>query len=188
MPATPFLPGLPPVAARSLTAAFDAGRLSSDGGLIVLREIASRLGLVQAIAARLRDDRDSTRVLRSSLARMLMIALQPATRTATTFSGADLMVSCPGGLENLADWRALARIGLGGIDLYCRSFVQPPQRIILDMDDIDDSSSNSPWCAVTAPTAPSPRWCCREPCAATNPRTGRGRQGALREELLAVRT
>ena len=34
---------------------FDAGRLSSDGGLIVLREIASRLGLAQAIAARLRD-------------------------------------------------------------------------------------------------------------------------------------
>jgi hypothetical protein len=50
----------------------------------------------------------------------------------------------------------LARIGLGGIDLYCRSFVQPPQRIILDMDDIDDPSSNSPWCAVTATTAPSP--------------------------------
>jgi len=36
--------------------------------------------------------------------------------------------------ENLADWRALARIGRGGIDLYCRSFVRPRQRIILDMD------------------------------------------------------
>ena len=43
--AIPFLPGLSPVAARSPTATFDAGRLSSDGGLIVLREIASRLGL-----------------------------------------------------------------------------------------------------------------------------------------------
>jgi hypothetical protein len=65
MPAIPLLPGLSPVAARSLTATFDAGRLSSDGGLIVLREIASRLGLVQAIAARFPDDRDSTRVLHS---------------------------------------------------------------------------------------------------------------------------
>ena len=48
-----------------LTATFDAGCLSSDGGLIVLREIASRLGLVRAIAAGLRDDRDSTRVQHS---------------------------------------------------------------------------------------------------------------------------
>ena len=78
MHATPFLPGLSPVGAKSLTATFDAGRLSSDGGLIVLREIASRLGLAQVIAARLRDDRDPTRVLHSysemALARMLMIA------------------------------------------------------------------------------------------------------------------
>jgi len=65
MPATPFLPDLSPVGARLLTATFDAGRLSSDGGLIVLREIASRLALAQAIAARLRDDRDSTCVLHS---------------------------------------------------------------------------------------------------------------------------
>ena len=57
--------------------------------------------------------------------------------------------------------------GSVGSILYCRSFVQQPQRIILDMDDIDDPSSNSPWCAVTATTAPSPRWCCRKPCAAT---------------------
>ena len=57
--------GLSPVGARLLTATFDAGRLSSDGGLIVLREIASRLGLARAIAARLRDDRDSTCVLHS---------------------------------------------------------------------------------------------------------------------------
>jgi hypothetical protein len=41
-------------------------------------------------------------------------------------------------LENLADWRALARIGLGQIDLYCRSFKIPPRQIVLDIDDTDD--------------------------------------------------
>ena len=51
--------------AKSLTATFDVGRLSSDGGLIVLREIAARLGLAQVIAARLRDDRDPTRDIRN---------------------------------------------------------------------------------------------------------------------------
>jgi hypothetical protein len=54
-------------------------------------------------------------------------------------SGADLM-SQPtlSRLENLPDWRALARIGLGQIDLYCRSFAHPPHRISLDIDDTDD--------------------------------------------------
>ena len=32
MHATPLLPGLSPIAGKSLTATFDAGRLSSDGG------------------------------------------------------------------------------------------------------------------------------------------------------------
>ena len=48
MIATPILPGLSPVACKSLTATFDAGRLSSDGGLVVLREIATRLMNLQA--------------------------------------------------------------------------------------------------------------------------------------------
>ena len=78
MNATPILPGLSPVAGKPLTATFDAGRLSSDGGVIVLREIAARLGLAQAITARLRDERDPTRVQHSygemAQARMLMIA------------------------------------------------------------------------------------------------------------------
>ena len=41
-------------------------------------------------------------------------------------------------LENLAGWRALARIGLGQIDVFCRSFARPPTRIVLDIDDTDD--------------------------------------------------
>ena len=159
MHAMPILPGLSPVEAKSLTATFDAGRLSSDGGVIVLREIAARLGLAQAITARLRDERDPTRVQHSYVemaqARMLMIAAgyedcddidalrtDPALKIACgrcPVSGADLM-SQPtlSRLENLADWRALARIGIGGIDLYCRSFKTPPRHIVLDIDDTDD--------------------------------------------------
>jgi len=159
MHATPLLPGLSPIAGKSLTATFDAGRLSSDGGLLVLREIETRFGLAETIAAPLRDERDQARVLYSYAemvrARMLMIAagyedcddidalkFDPALKIACgrcPVTGADLM-SQPtlSRLENLADWRALARIGLGQIDLYCRSFVRPPQRIILDIDDTDD--------------------------------------------------
>jgi len=154
-----ILPGLSPVAAKSLTATFDAGRLSSDGGLVALREIERRLGLAATITAPLRDDRNPARVRHSyaemATARMLMIAAgyedcddvdalraDPALKIAVgrcPETGADLM-SQPtlSRLENLADWRALARIGLGQIDLYCRSFARAPYRIVLDIDDTDD--------------------------------------------------
>jgi len=42
-------------------------------------------------------------------------------------------------LENLPDWRALTRIGLGLIDLFCNSFARVPARIVLDIDDTDDA-------------------------------------------------
>ncbi len=39
------LPGLSPVSGKSVIARFDGGRVSSDGGLLVLREVEARLGL-----------------------------------------------------------------------------------------------------------------------------------------------
>jgi hypothetical protein len=64
MHATSFLPSLSPVEGKPLTATFNAGRLSSDGGVIVLREIATRLGLAEAVTAPLGDDRGGLRGLR----------------------------------------------------------------------------------------------------------------------------
>ena len=65
MNATPILPGLSAVEGKLLTATFDAGRLSSDGGVIVLREIAKRLDLAGTITGPLSDDRDPVRVRHS---------------------------------------------------------------------------------------------------------------------------
>ena len=74
----PFLPGLSPVAGKALTAARDAGNLSSNGGLVVLREIARKLDLAQVIAGPLVDSRDPSRVLHTYAhmvtARMMAIA------------------------------------------------------------------------------------------------------------------
>ncbi len=41
-------------------------------------------------------------------------------------------------LENTADTRALYAIGIGLIDLFCRSYATPPGSIVLDIDDTDD--------------------------------------------------
>ncbi len=77
MNATPILPGLSPVGAKALTASFDAGRLSSDGGLIVLREAARRLALAEVVTGPLCDAREPVRVVHTyadmALARMLMM-------------------------------------------------------------------------------------------------------------------
>ena len=156
---TPFLPGLSPVAGLPLTATFDAGLMSSDGGLIVLREIAQRLGLADVIARPLPDDRDPARILHSYadmvLARMMAIAAgyedcddldqlrtDPACKLACRRrpeTGHDLM-SQPtlSRLENLADRRTLVEIGYGFIDQFCRSWARVPERIVLDIDDTDD--------------------------------------------------
>ena len=41
---TAYLPGLSPIENKEVCARFDGGRLSSDGGVLVLREIEKRLG------------------------------------------------------------------------------------------------------------------------------------------------
>ena len=133
--------------------------MSSDGGLIVLREIAQRLGLADVIARPLPDDRDPARILHSYadmvLARMMAIAAgyedcddldqlrtDPAFKLACgrrPETGHHLM-SQPtlSRLENLADRRTLVEIGYGFIDLFCRSWARVPERIVLDIDDTDD--------------------------------------------------
>ncbi len=50
--ATPFLPGLSPGQGKAVVARFDGGgRLSSEGGLLALREIEHRLGIADRFAA-----------------------------------------------------------------------------------------------------------------------------------------
>jgi hypothetical protein len=48
---TPFLRGLSPVQGKAVVARFDGGRLTSEGGLLALREIETRLGLADRLAA-----------------------------------------------------------------------------------------------------------------------------------------
>ncbi len=41
-----------------MCARFDGGRLSSDGGVLLLREIERRLGIAELLACRVTDERD----------------------------------------------------------------------------------------------------------------------------------
>ncbi len=59
---TPFLPNLSPVGGKEIIARFDDGRLSSDGGVLLLREVETRLGIADLLAACLPDERDPDRL------------------------------------------------------------------------------------------------------------------------------
>ena len=156
----PYLPGLSPVAGKDVCARFDGGRLSSDGGVLVLREVERRLGIGDLLAAYVTDNRDraSTTHSYADMIRTRMFAIacgyedcddlddlrfDPAFKAACgrlPETGDDLM-SQPtlSRLENAPSWRQLARMGLAMIDLFCTSFARVPERIVLDIDDTHDS-------------------------------------------------
>jgi hypothetical protein len=155
---TPFLPGLSPVQGKAVVARFDGGRLSSEGGLLALREIESRLGLADRLAACVKDPRAPERVVHRLAEiirfRMLMIAAGYEDGNDADSLRADPMFklaldrlpsdeelcsqSTISRLENLPDTRALLRLGRALIEQYCASFRQMPKRIVLDVDDTFD--------------------------------------------------
>ena len=173
--ATPFLPGLSPVWTKPLTAARDAGNLSSNGGLVVLREAARRLDLAAVIADPLPDRRNPLFVIHSYramvTARMMAIAAgyEDADDLDALRHDPALLIACERApetgreipsqptisrLENLADARTLYRIGTGFIDLFCRSYARPPASIVLDM------TTPTTWCTA------SRSWRCSTPTRA----------------------
>lgn len=158
------LSGLTAVCGKDVVARFDGGRLSSDGGVVLLRELEARFGLAATLAGCLPDRRDPAQVSHDMAdmirARLFAIAcgyedcndldelrIDPAFKLACgrrPESGDDLM-SQPtlSRLENLPSWRDLARMGLRMIDLFCDSFCQAPATIMLDIDDTDDAVHGS---------------------------------------------
>jgi Transposase DDE domain group 1 len=153
------LPGLSPVAGKEIVARFDGGRLSSDGGLLVLREIERRLAAAERLAACIEDRRDPGSTVHTLADiirfRLLMIAagyedgndatslrIDPVFKMALERlpSGRDLCSqSTISRLENLPDIRTLLRLGGAWVGLYCASFRQVPRRITLDIDDTFDA-------------------------------------------------
>jgi Transposase DDE domain group 1 len=63
----PLLPlaGLSPVGGKAVVARFDGGLLSSDGGVLALREVERRLGVAERLAACLTDPRAPAQITHS---------------------------------------------------------------------------------------------------------------------------
>ena len=69
-PARSAKPGLPAVAGKPVHVTFDGGRLTSDGGILLLAAIEKRLGTADRMADCIEDPRDPDRV-RHGLAEMI---------------------------------------------------------------------------------------------------------------------
>jgi Transposase DDE domain group 1 len=146
--------------ALALEAAFDGGRITSDGGLLWLAEADEELGLCEVISERVPEWRK--RKGHHSLAslvrqRVLQIACGYEDQNDSDFlredpllkvvcgslphSGADL-ASQPtlSRLENAADVRCCYRIAQAIFELYLRERAKdgPPKKVLLDFDATDD--------------------------------------------------
>jgi hypothetical protein len=157
----PFLPfSLPSICRKKVTAAFDGGRISSDGGVLLLAGADKRLGLIDMLAAIIPDHRDQALIAHTMSdilrGRVLAIACgypdaddlddlrrDPAFKLACgrlPESGDDLH-SQPtmSRWENAPDLRTLIRMTRGMVDLWCKSHARPPKAITLDFDDTADT-------------------------------------------------
>jgi Transposase DDE domain group 1 len=151
--------GFPAVGRKKLIAAFDGGRLTSDGGVMLLAAAERRLGIATTLAPLITDPRDPARVTHSVddilRARMLAIACgyedaddldhlrrDPAFKLACgrlPDSGADLC-SQPtmSRWENAPTLREVIRMTYAMVDIYCASYAKPPVAVTFDIDDTVD--------------------------------------------------
>jgi hypothetical protein len=153
------LPGLSPAGGKLVVVKFDGGLLSSDGGILALREVEQRLRVADRLGACMVDPRARDQITHSLADiirfRLLMIGAgyedgvdanslrsDPMFKMALDLTPSDRELcsqSTISRLENLPDVRALLRMGRAMVALYCESFSTVPKRITLDIDDTFDA-------------------------------------------------
>jgi len=155
-----------PLARRQVLAEFDAGSISSDGGVLLLREVDRRINLLDRVDQLIPDPRDPLHIehdQRTLIAqRVLAIAcgwedlndhatlrndlvLQLATNRKASGGAGDVDPDRPLAsastlcrLENRIDRQACVRINELLVELFVESHKTPPTEIILDFDATDD--------------------------------------------------
>src|SRR4029434_2577242 len=150
---------LAPVGAKAVELDFDGGRLSSDAGLVLLKDPDEQLGLTHNLAAVLSDPRDARRVnftqqdllkqrvfqiaagyedandantLRHDPIFKLLLDRLP--ETGTPLASQPTLAR----FENRVSRTARYRMALVFVDQFLASYSHPPKVIVLDVDDTED--------------------------------------------------
>ena len=144
---------------QRIVADFEGGRLTSDGGALLLREVDRQLGLTASLAACVADPREPAKIthhLRTLLVqRIFGIALgyedlndHQTLRDDPLFAilagqrpDPDQPLASPSTLcrfENTVTRQSLARLSAVFVEQFIASYDRPPKEIVLDFDATDD--------------------------------------------------
>src|SRR5512139_1302082 len=144
---------------RKLVVDFAGGALTTDAGLLLVREFDEQRGLSADVVGRLRDPRDARYITHELAAlvrqRLYQIAAgyedvndadrlrQDPTFQVVAGNGGTALGSQPtlSRLENAIEWPAIQRLGRTGVDWFCAHAYGPdehPTDLILDLDSTDD--------------------------------------------------
>ena len=146
---------LPGLNGRRIEGNFQGGNVSSDGGLMLLRQVDRRLGLTKALAKRLPDQRDPDRIEHSleSMLRQRIYGLalgyedlndQDSLRKDLLWQSAaerdEELASCSTlcRLENRAGRKEAWLMHQVLLEQFVESFQSAPEELILDFDCTDD--------------------------------------------------
>jgi hypothetical protein len=140
---------------REIQVDFDGGDVSSDGGLLLLREVDRRLRLTERIAVALPDERAASRVRHSvhDMVRQRVYAIAQGHEDLndhdslrhdlllqTAVERADSLASAPTlcRLENRIDRAAAVALHEVLVQTFINSHSAPPKELVLDIDATDD--------------------------------------------------
>jgi hypothetical protein len=147
-----------PLKGRKITAVFDEPMVSSDGGLLLLREALIETGIIRSLASALRDPRHPSYV-DHTLEEMLIQRIAQICCGYEDANDCDSLRDDPlfkmaagrlpeeaalasqptmSRLENQVSVRDLLRIGYALVDQFIASFDTAPEAIVLDLDPTSD--------------------------------------------------
>ena len=148
------------ISGKKVTADFTGGDVTSDVGVMVMREVADKIGIIEQLAQAIHDERHQSYV-KHELTELLMqrifqiicgyddandandLRIDPGFKASCDKlpSEADL-ASQPTitRFENSITTKDLYRIAKVIVDQFIASYKTPPEAIILDIDDTDDET------------------------------------------------
>jgi len=120
----------PAVGRKKVTAAFDGGRITSGGGVMLLAEAEHRLGVAAKLAAVIPDGRDASRVTHPLAdilrARIFAIACGRLPDSGRNLRSQPMMSRW----ENAPDLRSMIRLGRVLLDLWLASYLAMGVQIV----------------------------------------------------------
>ena len=140
---------------RSVEANFQGGDITSDGGVLLLRQVDRRLGLSAAVAQALDDPRrqascqhDAVSLIRQRLYALALgyedlndhqslrtdVAMQTAVERESVLASSATLCRW----ENRADREAAWKLHEVLVDQFMASFKRAPKKLVLDFDATDD--------------------------------------------------